>query len=342
MSIPARALWVRLPRFIGDAVMISQALEPLRDAGYPLVAWGGAGVVELFEGSRAFAAGVADPPGKPTAWAMAALLRQHRAAGVLCLPRSHRAIFAGILAGIWRRVGWGDGIGRLLCSCSLNFGRLGGHQSERYAALLRKAFPGLPALQFRPFVPRAQSQAEADRLLEGLDRPFLAAGVGAMSWNKRVGVPVWVALGRLLADRGLALVLLGTGADEQALAESVRQAVPDALDLTGRTSLSVTAGVLCRARGAIGGDSALCHLAGACGVPTVTVFGPTEPGFTAAPQPWVRVVRREDLSCLPCRRFDCGTEGHPCMQRVDPLAILAALDAAARDSDGVHAPEIVT
>jgi heptosyltransferase-2 len=286
--------------------------------------------VELFEGSRSFDAGVADAPGKPTAWAMATLLRRHKASGVLCLPRSNRAILAGLLAGIGRRVGWGDGIGRLLCSCSLPFNRLDGHQSERYAALLQKAFPGLPAAPPRPFAPRAASQEEADRLLEALDSPFVAIGVGAMSWNKRVGVPVWVALGQLLATRGQAMVLLGAGEEEQDLAASVRQAVPGTLDLTGKTSLSVTAGVLRRAIGAMGGDSALCHLAGACGVPTVTVFGPTQPGFTAAPQPWVRVVRREDLPCLPCQRFDCGTPGHPCMQQVDPLVVLSALSEASR------------
>ena len=28
MSVPEGALWVRLPRFIGDAVMITQAVAP--------------------------------------------------------------------------------------------------------------------------------------------------------------------------------------------------------------------------------------------------------------------------------------------------------------------------
>jgi ADP-heptose:LPS heptosyltransferase len=332
MSIPSKALWVRLPRFIGDAVMISQALEPLRQAGYSLVAWGGAGLVELFEGSSAFSAVVADQPGKPKAWTMAAQLREHRASGVLCLPRSQRAILAGLLAGVRQRVGWADGVGWLLCSTSRSFSGLRGHQSERYAALLKGAFPDLPEAPIRHFVPRRESQVEADRLLEGLDRPFVAIGVGAMSWNKRVGIPVWVALGHLLAQRGVSLVLLGSGPEEQALARAIALAVPGTWDLTGRTSLSVTAAVLGRAGGVAGGDSALCHLAAACGVPTVTVFGPTDPEITAAPQPWVRVVRREDLACLPCKRLDCRSEGHPCMERVDPVVILAALEIAAEAS----------
>jgi len=330
MSIPARALWVRLPRFIGDAVMISQALEPLREIGLPLVAWGGAGLLELFEGSNAFSAGAADDPGKPTARAMAALLKQHQASGVLCLPRSHRAILAALLAGLPQRVGWGEGLGWLLCSHSLAFNRLGGHQCERYGVLLRKAFPDLPALETRPFIPRAESQVEADRLLEDLDRPFVAIGVGAMSWNKQVRVPVWVALGQLLSKQGVALVLLGAGIEDQAMAGVIHQSVPGTLDLTGRTSLSVSAAILRRASGVVGGDSALCHLAGACGVPTVTIFGPTSPEFTAAPQPWARVLRRDDLPCLPCRRGDCRTEGHPCMTVVDPEAILRELAEATK------------
>jgi ADP-heptose:LPS heptosyltransferase len=331
---------VRLPRFIGDAVMISQALEPLRAAGLPLVAWGGGAVAELFEGSNAFEAVMADAPGKPSAWTLASLLRVHRAQAVICLPRSNRAIFAGLLAGVPKRAGWGDGIGWLLCSDALSFGRLQGHQCERYAALLRKAFPACLPQPFRAFRPRPESQAAADRLLEGCGRPFLAIGVGAMSWNKRVGVGVWIALAQLLAGQGTGLVLLGAGPEEFERAEQICREVPGCLNLVGKSSLSVTAGVLHRARGAVGGDSALSHLASACGVPTVTVFGPTDPTLTSAPQPWARVLRRGDLPCLPCRRFDCRQEGHPCMERVDPGAILEALGEAAQMIHGGEGPPV--
>lgn len=50
----------------------------------------------------------------------------------------------------------------------------------------------------------------------------------------------------------------------------------------------------------LGHDSGISHLAAACGVPSLLLFGPTEPAVWAPPQPWVTVLREEsgDLAAL--------------------------------------------
>jgi len=54
----------------------------------------------------------------------------------------------------------------------------------------------------------------------------------------------------------------------------------------------------------LGHDSGISHLAAACGVPSLLLFGPTDPEVWAPPQPWVRVLREEshDLSALSYER----------------------------------------
>lgn len=49
-----------------------------------------------------------------------------------------------------------------------------------------------------------------------------------------------------------------------------------------------------------GHDSGISHLAAACGVPSLLLFGPTDPAVWAPPQPWVTVLRAEngDLASL--------------------------------------------
>jgi len=50
----------------------------------------------------------------------------------------------------------------------------------------------------------------------------------------------------------------------------------------------------------LGHDSGISHLAAACGVPSLLLFGPTDPAVWAPPQPWVTVLRAEngDLASL--------------------------------------------
>ncbi|MFN8012788.1 MAG: glycosyltransferase family 9 protein [Holophagaceae bacterium] len=328
-AIPEGAVWARLPRFIGDAVMIAQALEPLRRAGKPLVAWGPAFVCELFEGGNAFTAVSPDPPRKPGSWATAKLLKAHRAAAVVNFPRSQRALSGALLARVAVRAGWREGGGALLATHALPFKAAPGHQVERYRALLAKAFPGLEACEPAPFTPRAEAEAEAERLLAeaGVSAPFVALALGAMSWNKRLGTKAWIEVADALRTRGLGAVLLGAGAEDEAQAAEILKARPGLPSLVGRAPLSVGAAILRQARAVLANDSALAHLAAAVGTPVVVAYGPTDPGVT---RPWTdraMVVRRDDLPCIGCMAHGCAVEGRPCLGGLDAARLLAALDA---------------
>ena len=347
--MPEGALWVRLPRFIGDAVMITQAVAPLRALGHELVAWGPAPVVELFDGAVPYAAALADPAGKQGASAMAALLKAQRAGGVINLPRSLRATLAAKLAGLPLRVGWSPWLTAFLATHRLDYGRLQGHQLDRYRLLLKKAFPEMGDAEPTPFRPRPAAQLQAQEFLRpGIgESSYAVLALGAMSWNKRLGAGPFGAAARHLQARGLRVVLLGAPGEDQAHAALVAAEAPGVVDLSGQAPLSVAAAILGGAQVlrvsapyglaldaanlggaqvALGNDSALSHLAAACGVPVVVAFGPTDPGVTCPRGPWVRAVRDVSLTCAPCLRGDCTVEGHPCMQRLDSALICGGLD----------------
>jgi heptosyltransferase-3 len=50
----------------------------------------------------------------------------------------------------------------------------------------------------------------------------------------------------------------------------------------------------------LGHDSGISHLAAACGVPSLLLFGPTDPAVWAPPQPWVRILREEGMIWPRC------------------------------------------
>ena len=323
---PIRAIWVRMPRFIGDSVLIHQALEPLRAAGLQLVAWGPPPVAELFRGSQAFAGVWADGPERTHPLALGRLLRASEAEGVVNLPRSSRALVAAWLARVPLRAGWRDAGGRFLATVSLPF-KAEGHQIDRYRRLLALAFPGLPDRAPAPFRPRAEAGEQADRLVEtlGLGGPFVVLALGAMTANKRLGTGVWVDLIGRLRRRGVPHVLLGGRGEDEAQAGAIRAALGAVPDLAGRIPLSVAAGLIARASAVVGNDSALSHLAAACATPVVVAFGPTRPTATGPVGDQVVILRREDLTCLECGGFSCRVPGHPCMENLPGAWIEEAL-----------------
>jgi ADP-heptose:LPS heptosyltransferase len=311
-----------MPRFIGDAVMIHQALEPLRAAGIPLVAWGPPTVTELFQDSGAFAGVWADGSDRSSAWAVRGLLRAAQAQGVINLPRSTRALLAAWMARVPLRVGWRESGGLLLANRSRTF-QAPGHQLERYRQLLAAAFPQLPPAPPVPFRPREAAMAAARQALQdlALGGDFVALALGAMTANKRLGTKVWIELILRLRQEGIGHLLLGGPGEDQAQAAAILEAVPGVPDGTGQWPFSGSAAVIAQARALVGNDSAMGHLAAACGTPAVVVFGPTRPSVTAPVGKTVRILRREDLPCLECGLFGCPVPGHPCMEALSPAVL---------------------
>ena len=108
----------------------------------------------------------------------------------------------------------------------------------------------------------------------------------------------------------------------------------------GAMDLRALAGLLTALseRGArwLSADTGPLHLAAACGLSTVALFGPQDPARTGAwtsplaPHATHRVVTAPiALDCRPCRRRTCAhPEPRACMNHQDPVAIVAACGGA--------------
>jgi heptosyltransferase-3 len=172
----------------------------------------------------------------------------------------------------------------------------------------------------------------------------------------------WLRFIAWLERRGLRVVLSGS-ADPQEKAYNARLASGTVVDLTGRLRLAELSALYSKARLFVGPDTSTTHLAAACGVPTLAMYGPTNPvkwgpwparysaegaahgqlsPYQRLARPWQRVgnvlllqgVQPADLGrCLPCHQEGC--ERHiasfsRCLTEMalDPVA--AAADALLR------------
>lgn len=141
-----------------------------------------------------------------------------------------------------------------------------------------------------PFIPVSdRDREEAERLL-GEDRaPVLGIGPTANWQGKIWPADRFVALAEALTGEegpfpGARIAVFGAPGEEAQAAPILDALGPGrAVDLVGKTSLSVAAASLARCRLYVGNDSGLMHLAAAMGTPTLGLFGPSKESLYA---PW--------------------------------------------------------
>ena len=305
--IPHHATWVRFPRFVGDAAMQLPVLRLLRTMGVgPLVVWGPALAVSLVEGHELADAVVAERE-KPGVWAMARLLREHRAARSIHFPKSLRPALAAFLARVPERIGVDESLAGLFNTHSGPFWDAQGPFMERYHAVLARRWPDLPPMPFADYAPAVTVDLPAE--------PYLCLMPGSTWPSKAWPREHFLALAERAMGEGLGVVVLGTP-DERETCAFVAQG--GARDLCGRTSLVQAAAWLRGARAALGNDSGLSHLAAACGTPTLALYGATDPGGSTPWGPSTRALRLEGIPCAPCFKPICAVEGHPCLAGITP------------------------
>jgi ADP-heptose:LPS heptosyltransferase len=139
--------------------------------------------------------------------------------------------------------------------------------------------------------------------------------------------------GLLTSSAPLRIILTGSQAERPMLEEIARDMTTPPLLLTDMTVGQVAA-VLQRAKLALGVDSGPLHLAVAQGIPTIHIFGPTDPRvFGPWGLPERNVVIASTHRCptcpsIPCGRLDFRPEelpAHPCVRLVSEQHVLEVI-----------------
>jgi heptosyltransferase-2 len=138
---------------------------------------------------------------------------------------------------------------------------------------------------------------------------------------KRWPLENFVALGQELLARNCRLVIFGAPNDAT-LAAELAEKLPGARNLAGQTTLAEFMGALAACQLVISNDSGAMHLASALGVPTVAIFGSTEPALTGPLGPHTAVLRHH-VPCSPCFLRECPID-FACMHRITPAMVLTA------------------
>jgi len=159
------------------------------------------------------------------------------------------------------------------------------------------------------------------------DGPVLLAP-GAGRGTKRWGEERFAELARRLArEDGRGVLALGA-ADEAPVLERIAAAAGERGRAVACADPAELPALAAGCPAAVTNDSALLHVAEACGVPVVALFGPTDPRLGFAPRDPRSVVVSERVSCSPCDLHGpetCPRGHHRCMRDLDAERVLEAV-----------------
>lgn len=195
------------------------------------------------------------------------------------------------------------------------------HHLHYYLSLISKL--GLETAPIEldfPLTDEAVSQARSllQSLSVDMNQPIFILSPGASYGPaKRWPTSSYARLASLLQKHQDAQILI-TGAEaDSEIARSIVALMPDPpVDLTGKTTLPLLAGVISQCALFITNDSGPMHLANALKIPVVAIFGPTDPQITGPYQKPSKVLQ-EHVPCWPCSYRECPFEHH-CMTQISP------------------------
>ena len=319
---------VRATNWIGDAILSLPALRAIRqrfpDAEITVLArpW----VSALYEGERSIdkvmplkgAPGARDWRAK---WELIRLLRRDNFDLAVLFPNSFESAALVRLAGVKRIVGYArDGRGFLLTDAIAvpQAGEIPVHQRFYYLEMLRRAaliedFPEVPDIRLDGIDKLRAKGAQLFEMLQ-VKLPVIGVSPGAAYGSAKRWLPERFAeaAARLAAEAGGSVAVFGSAAEKDLCGEVARAS--GGRNFAGDTTLRAFIEMTAACRIFLTNDSGAMHIASALGVPSVTVFGPTDETATGPLGPAALVVR-EPVDCAPCLLRECPID-HRCMTRV--------------------------
>ncbi|MBI3398707.1 MAG: lipopolysaccharide heptosyltransferase II [Deltaproteobacteria bacterium] len=124
---------------------------------------------------------------------------------------------------------------------------------------------------------------------------------------------------RFIHNYGAKIVLFG-GKDDNGICNDLfngigREAILKGLNLAGEVALRKSIALISRCHLFITNDSGLMHIAASLGVPTVAIFGSTDPNLTG-PIGDKAVIIKKDIECSPCFERECRYGHYNCFKMV--------------------------
>jgi len=332
---------IRATNWVGDAIMALPAIRAIRNRSDTEVSiLARSYVADIYRDQNlADQLIVYDHRGSHSGLAgrerLASELRAQKFDVAILLQNAFDAAWLAWRAGIPERIGYARDARSLLLTNVVpvpKTGEIPAHEKFYYLELLRRSgwIESIPDDPFIKLHITGDSLKRAcELLLTSGARPHalrVAIGAGAAYGSAKCWPPTRFAeLATQLQNQWDAdVILFGAAGETDVSAAISAEMLKPPLNLTGKTAIADLPALLAQCHVFIGNDSGAMHVAAAAGLPTIGIFGPTDPFGTAPVTPRKTIVREQPY-CSPCFLRRCPID-HRCMNRITTSEVEAAVD----------------
>jgi lipopolysaccharide heptosyltransferase II len=186
---------------------------------------------------------------------------------------------------------------------------------------------GLPIVSSTPMI-RVESQtqvwAEQWILQSGIHKKLIVGINPSGGWStKRWGLGHFAALADRIADEYVASIVLFWGPGEEKDVHAIRGMMKHYVFIIPPTELKQLVALISQCHYVVSNDAGPMHIAAALNVPTLGIYGPTNP-FLQGPygqkHAW---IRNETIDCLSCNLRTCPI-GNICMTELNVEKVFSA------------------
>jgi heptosyltransferase-2 len=271
-------------------------------------------------------------------WKTSRELRSHRFHIGILFPNSFDSALVLRMAGIPQIVGYKTDRRGMLLSHPVPAPLWKGNVHERYyylellqEARLIDAYHHADSAILLECASQAAADGQKVFAERGIQGPAIGVSPGAAYGSAKCWLPERFAesAASLASQQGGTVVLFGAPDDADdclSVAKCLESYSVPVVNLAGQTTLREFIDLAAACSVFLTNDSGSMHVASALGVPTVAIFGATNPKTTGPTGPR-NVVINEKVECSPCFKRECPIDDHPCMTQVTAAQVV---EAAAR------------
>ncbi len=229
-------------------------------------------------------------------------------------PRSAQITF---LSGAKYRLGYSYRGRRYAYNIKANAGRGDVHSAEHNLELLKAIDVPITSKNIHYYINR-NSQEKADRFINELKliNKTIIGIIPSGGWeSKRCDAEKWIEICGELISRFDVYLLLVWGPGDEKDTEKIKSELKDEIVIAPETDVDEMAALINNCDLIIANDSGPMHIAAALDVPTLGLFGPTDPEKHGPYNANSDYIIKDDLHCIICNKLTCPYD-HECMKEL--------------------------